>query len=96
MTLTVERAAERLQATPRTVRNWCQGGLFPHAYRDETERGPIWRIPEDDLARFTRPRRGPGRGPRCGHVSGPRPSVGQSGARVREHSMDERGGRPDD
>ena len=53
--LTTKQAAERLGKDGRLVRLWCQQGRFPHAYLQETPRGPIWLIPENDLKGFEPP-----------------------------------------
>jgi excisionase family DNA binding protein len=53
--LTIKAAAERLGVAIPTVRVWCRQGRFPHAIREETPRGPVWRIPERDVASFERP-----------------------------------------
>jgi hypothetical protein len=55
MMLSSKTAAERLGASERTVRLWCQQGRFPHAQRLDTLRGPVWLIPERDVATFERP-----------------------------------------
>jgi excisionase family DNA binding protein len=42
--LTVPQAAEQLQVTPDTVRDWCRNGSIP-----ATKVGKEWRIPEAQL-----------------------------------------------
>jgi hypothetical protein len=65
--LTVRDVAERLDANPGTVRMWCINKTFPNAVQEETLRGPIWLIPESDLAGFEK--RGPGRPPKAAPAS---------------------------
>ena len=57
-TLTTAEAAERLGVAQVTVNVWCLRGLFPNAVRQETARGPVWTIPENDVAGFVKPKRG--------------------------------------
>ena len=51
-TYTTEEAAERLSRRPWTVRDWCNKGQVPGAYRvpGKGRRGE-WRIPHDALIR---------------------------------------------
>jgi predicted site-specific integrase-resolvase len=56
--LTTAEAAERLGVAQVTVNVWCLRGLFPNATREETARGPVWTIPEIDVAGFVKPKRG--------------------------------------
>lgn len=56
--LTTSQAAERLSVGISTVRLWCQQGRFPHARAQDTPRGVVWLIPENDLNNFEKPRRG--------------------------------------
>jgi hypothetical protein len=55
--LTTREVAERFDVLDGTVRLWRRRGLFPNAYELETPRGPVWMIPESDLAGFTKPKR---------------------------------------
>ncbi len=48
--LTVRVAAERLGMAIPTVTLWCRAGKFPNAEQVDTPRGPVWYIPEADLA----------------------------------------------
>jgi hypothetical protein len=56
--LSTTEAAERLGVAQVTVNVWCLRGLFPNALREETARGPVWTIPESDVRRFVKPKRG--------------------------------------
>jgi hypothetical protein len=56
--LTSSQVAARLGKDARLIRLWCQQKLFPNAYQDETARGPVWMIPESDLAGFEPPKMG--------------------------------------
>ena len=56
--LTTAEAAERLGVAQVTVNVWCLRGLFPNAEREESPRGPVWMIPEEDVASFVKPKRG--------------------------------------
>jgi hypothetical protein len=57
--LTIAQVAERFDVAERTVRGWCQRGLFPHAVQGpKTGRGAIWLIPESDLEGFELPKVG--------------------------------------
>ncbi len=49
--LTIAEAAERLRVNPKTVRRWIAGDELA-AYRV----GRQWRITEDQLTQFLRPR----------------------------------------
>jgi hypothetical protein len=57
--LTTAEVAERLGASDRVVRLWCQAGRFPNARRVETPRGDYWTIPAGDLKNFVKPKPGP-------------------------------------
>ncbi len=41
-----------------TVAQWVRDGRFEDAEREETERGPVWRIPIESVKRFTPPQTG--------------------------------------
>lgn len=41
-----------------TVAQWVREGRFSGAIRDETERGPVWRIPLASVKSFEPPRMG--------------------------------------
>ncbi len=56
--LTTSEVAERLGVAQVTVNVWCLKGKFPHAVREETGRGPLWTIPENDLTNFVQPKAG--------------------------------------
>lgn len=56
--LTAKAVAERYGKSPRTVRKWCEDGLFPNAAVEETPFGSGWLIPESDLDNFTLPAMG--------------------------------------
>lgn len=51
--LSTSDVAVRYGVDARLVRKWCARGLFPNAYEQQTERGPVWKIPEADLEGFT-------------------------------------------
>ncbi len=57
--LTTSEVAKRLGVGKSTVNLWCNQGRFPHAENVEEARGPVWYIPETDLAGFVKP--SPGR-----------------------------------
>jgi hypothetical protein len=56
--LTTAQVAERFGVAQVTVNVWCMRGKFPHAVREETPRGPVWKIPEGDLENFEPPKMG--------------------------------------
>ncbi len=56
--LTAKAVAKEYEKSPRTVRKWCEDGLFPNAALEETPFGSGWLIPESDLASFTPPAMG--------------------------------------
>ena len=62
MTLAAGRVRRRrcfpLGVAQVTVNVWCLRVLFPNAKREETARGPVWSIPDSDLAGFAKPKRG--------------------------------------
>jgi hypothetical protein len=80
--LTTREVADRLNANPGTIRMWCINGTFPNAKQKETERGPVWFIPETDLRGFTR--RGRGRPDQFGIYS---PSYNRAAASPKWDSM---------
>jgi hypothetical protein len=41
-----------------TIAQWVREGRFAGAERDETERGPVWRIPVGAVKKFEPPRTG--------------------------------------
>ena len=41
-----------------TVAQWVREGRFEGAEREETERGPVWRIPVESVKRFKPPKMG--------------------------------------
>jgi predicted site-specific integrase-resolvase len=55
--LTTSQVAERLGVSAVTARWWCRRGLFPNAYEQQTPRGAIWMIPENDLKGFKPPKK---------------------------------------
>lgn len=55
----LELLAERgIVASYPTVAQWVREGRFEGAERDETERGPVWRIPVEAVKRFEPPKTG--------------------------------------
>jgi hypothetical protein len=50
--LTIREVSERYDVPASSVRVWCWQGRFPNAYQEATPRGPVWYIPEADLAGF--------------------------------------------
>jgi hypothetical protein len=71
--LSTSDVAERFNVTPTNARLWCRRGLFPNAYELETARGPVWVIPENDLAGFEPPKK-TGRPPRTKDVVPAKPA----------------------
>ena len=58
--VTTKRALEMLRSrgldvSYPTVARWAQSGLFKGAEREETERGPVWRIPLESVKSFEPP-----------------------------------------
>ena len=53
--LTTKQLSVRFDVHITTVRLWIKNGLFPGAREEQTPRGPIWLVPEEDLAKFTPP-----------------------------------------
>lgn len=41
-----------------TIAQWVREGRFDGAMRDETERGPVWRIPVASVTKFEQPKAG--------------------------------------
>ena len=41
-----------------TIAQWVREGRFDGAVRDETERGPVWRIPVKSVQNFAPPKMG--------------------------------------
>lgn len=65
-TVTTKKAQEMLAArgivaSYPTVAQWTREGRFEGAELEETERGPVWRIPVESVKNFEPPR--PGRPP---------------------------------
>jgi excisionase family DNA binding protein len=56
--LTTSQTAVRLNVGASTVRLWCQQGKFPNARAQDTPRGTVWLIPENDVKGFDKPKRG--------------------------------------
>jgi transcriptional regulator with XRE-family HTH domain len=56
--LTTSEVAARLGVGKSTVNLWCNQGRFPNAESVVEARGPVWYIPEGDLAKFVRPSKG--------------------------------------
>ncbi len=50
-----------------TLAQWVREGKFAGAEREETERGPVWRIPVESVNQFEQPK--PGR-PKLGAEAG--------------------------
>ena len=61
--LTTAEVAQRLGVAQVTVNVWCIQNRFPNASREETPRGPVWLIPENDLKGFEPPKMGRPRKP---------------------------------
>jgi hypothetical protein len=55
--LTTKQVAERFGVLDATVRLWRRRLLFPNAYEEETPRGAVWKIPEEDLQGFEPPKK---------------------------------------
>ncbi len=55
--LTIKEVAARFGVGPAAVRYWCRRHLFAGAYELETQRGPVWRVPEADLVGFRPPKK---------------------------------------
>jgi transposase-like protein len=54
-----ELLAERgIAVSYPTVAQWVREGRFVGAERDETERGPVWRIPVESVKKFEPPKLG--------------------------------------
>ncbi len=54
-----EMLAERgIVASYPTVAQWTREGKFNGAEREETERGPVWRIPVESVRKFEPPKMG--------------------------------------
>jgi transposase-like protein len=54
-----ELLAERgITASYPTIAQWVREGRFVGAQRDDTERGPVWRIPVDAVKKFEPPKPG--------------------------------------
>ncbi len=61
--VTTKKAQEMLQergitTTYPTIAQWVREGRFKGAEREETERGPVWRIPVESVKKFEPPRIG--------------------------------------
>jgi hypothetical protein len=61
--VTTKRAQEMLERRGITVgyptiAQWVREGRFKGAVRDETERGPVWRIPVESVKTFEPPKMG--------------------------------------
>jgi transposase-like protein len=41
-----------------TIAQWVREGRFAGAQRDDTERGPVWRIPVEAVKKFEPPKAG--------------------------------------
>lgn len=54
-----ELLAERgIAVSYPTIAQWVREGRFSGAQRDETERGPVWRIPVEAVKKFEPPKAG--------------------------------------
>lgn len=51
-------AGRGIVASYPTLAQWVREGRFQGAERDETERGPVWRIPVVSVKRFEPPKSG--------------------------------------
>ena len=59
-TYTTEEAAQRLNRSPWTVRDWCNKGQVPGAYRVKGKgRRGEWRVPHDAIVRVQNDGPGP-------------------------------------
>ena len=57
--LTVDDVARELNFAAKTVRSWCQQGIFPGATKwPNNSRGAHWRIPRTDVEALKRERMG--------------------------------------
>lgn len=61
--VTTKRAQEMLERRGisigyPTIAQWVREGRFKGAVRDETERGPVWRIPVESVKSFEPPKMG--------------------------------------
>jgi excisionase family DNA binding protein len=79
--LTTSQAAARLGVGKSTVNLWCRQGRFPNARSEETPRGPVWVIPESDLAGFTPPAMGRPPKPKAGATDGGKVRASKKGKR---------------
>ena len=50
--LTVRQAAEELDFTEDTIRQYCAEGIFPNAGKSSDSPRAHWRIPENDVTNF--------------------------------------------
>jgi hypothetical protein len=62
-TVTTKQAQERLAGrgivvSYPTIAQWVREGRFEGAAREETERGPVWRIPVKSVDSFEAPKAG--------------------------------------
>lgn len=62
-TVTTKQAQERLAergivVSYPTIAQWVREGRFEGAAREETERGPVWRIPVKSVDNFEQPKVG--------------------------------------
>lgn len=58
LTVSTSEVASKLDVTRAAVTQWCRQGLFRGAFVEETARGPVWHIPQDDLKTFKPPKTG--------------------------------------
>ena len=61
--VTIKRAQDLLEergisVSYPTIAQWVREGRFSGAIRDETERGPVWRIPLASVKNFEPPKMG--------------------------------------
>lgn len=56
--LSTVQVAKRLGVTRQTVLEWCHAGRFPNAQHVGKNGRGLWLIPESDLDRFEKPKRG--------------------------------------
>ncbi|HEX6537493.1 MAG TPA: helix-turn-helix domain-containing protein [Gemmatimonadaceae bacterium] len=56
--LSTREAAARLGLHPHYLRRLLARGRLPGAVREDTPRGPVWRIPESAVAGYVAPPRG--------------------------------------
>lgn len=56
--MTTQQVADELEVAYQTVMAWIYQGKFPNAHKEETPRGVYYLIPQSDVKRFEKPKRG--------------------------------------